>query len=113
MGELIELIVSGESFAAAISQMIRMAGLAAIAIVLIVGFIFFVPTIIASLRHIKLRIFVCILNVLAIVALFLHILIPILIWLFIMILAISGKPVLETKNTIPTINIITGNEEDL
>jgi hypothetical protein len=112
MGELINLISSGESLVTAIGEMIRIAGLAALVIVLIIGFIFFVPSIVASLRHIKLRIFVCVLNVLAIATVFLKIFIPVLIWLFIMILAISGKPVRQNKNVIPTINIITTKEDE-
>lgn len=112
MGELTNLISSGESLATAIGEMLRMAGLTAIVFVLIIGFIFFMPTIIASLRHIKLRVLVCILNVLAIATFFVQILVPIIIWLIIMILAISAKPEQKKQNVIPSINIITTKEEE-
>ena len=59
MSEFIELLVSGESFATAIGELFKVAGVMALAIVLIVGLIFFLPTIIATLRHIKLRVLVC------------------------------------------------------
>ena len=107
MSEFIELLVSGESLATAIGELFKIAGAMALAIVLIVGLIFFLPTIIATLRHIKLRVFVCILNVLAIVTLFVQILLPIIVWLVIMILAISGKTESKNKNEIPSINIIS------
>lgn len=112
MEELIKLVSSGESLATAIGEMLRLAGLAAIVIVLIIGFIFFVPTIIASLRHIKLRVLVCILNVAAIATIFVAIYIPVIVWLVIMIIAISGKPEPKNKNVVPSISIITAKEED-
>ena len=107
MSEFIELIVSGESLATALGELFKIAGAMALAIVLMIGVVFFLPTIIATLRHIKLRVFVCVLNVLAIITLFVQILLPIIVWLAIMILAITGTPDSKNKNEIPTINIIS------
>lgn len=111
MGELLELISSGESLAAEIGEMLRVTGLAAIVIVLLVGFVFFLPTIVASLRHIKLRVLVCVLNILAIASIFVAIYIPIVIWLVIMLIAISNRPEQKNRNVIPSINIFTNKEE--
>ena len=111
MKEFISLLLSGESFATAISEMIKMAGIAAIVSILLIGLVFFMPTFMALLRHIKLRTFVCIFNVLAIVTLFVQIYITIIIWLIIMIMAISGKTELQNKNGVPSINIISAKED--
>lgn len=108
---LLDLISGGNSLLASLSSAFQSLGILVIVLVLIVGLVFFVPTIIASMRHITLRILVCVLNVLAIALFFTKIYIPFIVWLILMILAIACKPEKKTGNTLPTIQIITDKSE--
>lgn len=63
----------------------------ATAFVLLLGFIFFLPTIILGLRKSKSRWLICVANVIFIVVAFFNIILPLVIWLGLMILAVTGK----------------------
>lgn len=97
LNDFMNAMLAGEGFALAAAEAIRVAGLAAVVLVLLVGLLFFLPTIVATLRHIKARVAVCVLNVLAIVTLFFGVLVPVIIWLVIMIMAIVGNPEIKIK----------------
>ena len=91
MDALIYSLREGTNLIENINEAIRLLGILAIVLILIIGFVFFLPTIIASLRHIKLRAFVCVVNVIGISTFFLSFYIPIIIWLVLMIVALVGK----------------------
>lgn len=112
LSTLMDMLIAGYSFTKAINEMIRLAGTTAIALILILGLVFFLPIIIASARKIEHRTLVCIANITVIVTLFLKFYIPIILWLIIMIIALSDKHEKQKKNEIPTINIIKYNEEE-
>lgn len=110
--DVIEALTRGESIIDSLRTLLQTMGIVAIVLALIGGLLFFAPTIIASMRHIKLRILICVLNVLAIVSIFMKPYIPIIIWAVIMILAISGKPEHSNQNSVPVIKIYSSKEED-
>ena len=72
LAEVIEALSEGRGLLDALSGAFRSAGLLALVLVLLIGLVFFLPAIIASLRHIKLRILVCTMNVAAIALLIFH-----------------------------------------
>lgn len=90
MGEFIEAMASGESFLNAMSETIRALGIFALGIVLIIGLVFFAPSIIASLRDIKWKNIVTVVNVVSILAMFIYFPLVIIAWLVLMILAFIG-----------------------
>ena len=59
----IRLLVSSDSIPEAIQELFQAAGIAALAFVLLLGFIFFLPTIISGLRESKPRWLICVANV--------------------------------------------------
>lgn len=95
----IRLLVSGGSVPEAIQELFQAAGIAAAAFVLLLGFIFFLPTIISGLRKTKSRRLICVANVIFIVVAFFNIILPLVIWLGLMILAVTGKKDAEKIET--------------
>lgn len=95
----IRLLVSGGSVPEAIQELFQAAGIAAAAFVLLLGFIFFLPTIISGLRKSKSRWLICVANVIFIVVAFFNIVLPLVIWLGLMILAVTGKKDAEKIET--------------
>ena len=95
----IRLLVSGGSVPEAIQELFQAAGIAAAAFVLLLGFIFFLPTIISGLRKTKSRRLICVANVIFIVVAFFNIVLPLVIWLGLMILAVTGKKDAEKIET--------------
>ena len=63
---LIDFMALEQSLADGVTEMIKTLGFMAIVIILVMGFLFFIPTIISSFRQIRLRVLVCVLNVLVI-----------------------------------------------
>jgi len=78
---------------------------------MLLGAIFFLPTIISGLRKAKLRWVICIVNVVFIVVAFFNIILPVMIWVVLMILAITGKKDVE-KIEISEIKINYSKKED-
>ena len=95
----IRLLVSSGSVPEAIQELFQAAGIAAAAFVLLLGFIFFLPTIISGLRKSKSRWLICVANVIFIVVAFFNIVLPLVIWLGLMILAVTGKKDAEKTET--------------
>lgn len=95
----IRLLVSGGSVPEAIQELFQAAGIAAATFVLLLGFIFFLPTIISGLRKSKSRWLICVANVIFIVVAFFNIILPLVIWLGLMILAVTGKKDAEKIET--------------
>ena len=87
----IRLLVSSGSIPEAIQELFQATGIVAAAFVLLLGFIFFLPTIISGLRKSKSRWLICVANVIFIVVAFFNIILPLVIWLGFMILAVTGK----------------------
>ncbi|WP_303436840.1 hypothetical protein [uncultured Oscillibacter sp.] len=87
----IRLLVSSGSIPEAIQELFQATGIVAAAFVLLLGFIFFLPTIISGLRKSKSRWLICVANVIFIVVAFFNIILPLVIWLGLMILAVTGK----------------------
>lgn len=87
----IRLLVSSGSIPEAIQELFQATGIVAAAFVLLLGFIFFLPTIISGLRKSKSRWLICGANVIFIVVAFFNIILPLVIWLGLMILAVTGK----------------------
>ncbi len=107
----IRLLTSGESVPEAIQELFQVAGIMTIAFVLLLGFVYFLPTIISGLRKTKLRWIIFILNVVFIVVLFFNLILPLVIWLVLMVLAITGK---KDMNKIETtgVKITYSHRED-
>ena len=95
----ISLLVSSGSIPEAIQELFQAAGIVAAAFVLLLGFIFFLPTIISGLRKSKSRWLICVANVIFIVVAFFNIILPLVIWLGLMILAVTGKKDAEKIET--------------
>ena len=95
----IRLLVSSGSVPEAIQELFQAAGIAAAAFVLLLGFIFFLPTIVSGLRKSKSRWLICVANVIFIVVAFFNIILPLVIWLGLMILAVTGKKDAEKIET--------------
>ena len=95
----IRLLVSSGSVPEAIQELFQAAGIVAAAFVLLLGFIFFLPTIISGLRKSKSRWLICVANVIFIVVAFFNIILPVVIWLGLMILAVAGKKDAEKIET--------------
>ena len=95
----IRLLVSSGSVPEAIQELFQAAGIVAAAFVLLLGFIFFLPTIISGLRKTKSRRLICVANVIFIVVAFFNIILPLVIWLGLMILAVTGKKDAEKIET--------------
>ncbi|SET46474.1 hypothetical protein SAMN04487771_101944 [[Clostridium] aminophilum] len=108
---LIDFMSSGQSLADAVTEMLKTMGLMAIVLILVMGFLFFIPTIIASFRQIRLRVLVCALNVLVIATVCFNPFLPAVIWLCIMIIAIAGKREAKKTDGVPAINIITSKDD--
>ena len=87
----IRLLVSSGSIPEAIQELFQATGIVAAAFVLLLGFIFFLPTLISGLRKSKSRWLICVANVIFIVVAFFNIILPLVIWLGLMILAVTGK----------------------
>ena len=87
-----------------IQQLTQTIGALSIIFILIIGFIFFLPIIISSVRKSACRLIICILNITSIPLFFINLFIPVVIWLILMILAITSKKSIE-KITPPDINI--------
>lgn len=106
----IRILLSSGSVPEAIQEIFQVAGIMAVAFILLLGFIFFLPTIISGLRKAKARWLVCIVNVIFIVVAFFNIILPLVIWLLLMILAVAGK---KDINKIETTGVkITYTRED-
>lgn len=95
----IRLLVSSGSIPEAIQELFQAAGIVAAAFVLLLGFIFFLPTIVSGLRKSKSRWLICVANVIFIVVAFFNIILPLVIWLGLMILAVTGKKDAEKIET--------------
>lgn len=95
----IRLLVSSGSIPEAIQELFQATGIVAAAFVLLLGFIFFLPTIISGLRKSKSRWLICVANVIFIVVAFFNIVLPLVIWLGLMILAVTGKKDAEKIET--------------
>lgn len=95
----IRLLVSSGSVPEAIQELFQAAGIVAAAFVLLLGFIFFLPTIVSGLRKTKSRWLICVANVIFIVVAFFNIVLPLVIWLGLMILAVTGKKDAEKIET--------------
>lgn len=95
----IRLLVSSGSVPEAIQELFQAAGIVAAAFVLLLGFIFFLPTIVSGLRKTKSRWLICVANVIFIVVVFFNIVLPLVIWLGLMILAVTGKKDAEKIET--------------
>ena len=95
----IRLLVSSGSVPEAVQELFQAAGIVAAAFVLLLGFIFFLPTIISGLRKTKSRWLICAANVIFIVVAFFNIILPLVIWLGLMILAVTGKKDAEKIET--------------
>ncbi len=91
----IRLLVSSGS----VQELFQAAGIAAAAFVLLLGFIFFLPTIVSRVRKSKSRWLICVANVIFIVVAFFNIILPLVIWLGLMILAVTGKKDAEKIET--------------
>lgn len=95
----IRLLVSSGSVPEAIQELFQAAGIVAAAFILLLGFIFFLPTIVSGLRKTKSRWLICVANVIFIVVVFFNIVLPLVIWLGLMILAVTGKKDAEKIET--------------
>ena len=91
----IRLLVSSGS----VQELFQAAGIAAAAFVLLLGFIFFLPTIVSRVRKSKSRWLICVATVIFIVVAFFNIILPLVIWLGLMILAVTGKKDAEKIET--------------
>lgn len=109
--EIFEMLASGESFIKAMESMLKTAGIVALIFALLFGFIFFLPLIIASLRCIKWKITVCILNVFSILLLFKGVIAPLLAWLILLTISITCKTEKRYKTELPNIQIMVGQNE--
>lgn len=112
LSTIIDGITAGQSLVSSFNEAIKLMGIAAIVLILVVGLLFFLPIIIASMRQIKLRVPVCIANVLIILTLFMKFYIPVILWLTIMLIAVCNKQEKPKGFEIPTINIIKYESED-
>jgi len=93
------LLASGHSLTESIQELVQIAGAVAIVSILLLGFMFFLPTIISGLRKAKLRWIICVVNLVFIAVAFFNIILPAVIWLVLMILAITGKKDVEKIET--------------
>lgn len=96
---LLRMLVSSDSLSQTIHELFQVAGIAAVALVLLIGFIFFLPTIISGLRKARLRGLICIVNLVLIATAFFNSILPLVIWLILMALAITGKKDTEKIET--------------
>lgn len=99
---LFRLLATNDSLPETIQELVEVAGIMAIAFIILLGFIFFLPTIISGLRKAKLRWLIFIVNMIFIVVAFFNIILPLIIWLVLMIFASAGK---KDKDKIETSGI--------
>lgn len=105
--ELYQPFSATEQLIHSIRDMFAALGILALVFVLILGLIYFAPTIIASMRNIRLKALVCIVNVGTIPLFFVRMWLPAILWLVLMILSIVGKRK-RPDSDLPNITIQTG-----
>ncbi len=96
--------------ASLMEKLLDVAGVGTVIMIILIVLVYFLPAVIALIRKTKMRLLICILNVLSIATFFTKIYVPIVIWLVIMLLAIIGKRDVRTRNNLP--DIVIQKEED-
>lgn len=104
IADSLSIIATGANFLTAVKWILQISIGGAIAVILLFGLLFFLPALIASMRHITARKFVCGANILSVLTLIVNWFVPIIIWLILMIVAVLGKPE-HKKQDVPTIHI--------
>jgi hypothetical protein len=102
-------ISDAQSFVDSVTALVKTLGLFAIAVVLLVGAIFFLPTFVASMRNASLKGLICVLNVVSLTCLVFQPLITVAIWMILMIAAVVGRRKIA-KTALPNITIVSNRD---